>query len=102
MAVSIEALVFIVIGHSCSEGCEFDFHCRPGSFLRFNSRPIMYGTVGSLALSGVLVPSTWVKFPLKFDRLMTLSKLCMYTCALANQAINLFGVSKLVPAICRG
>ena len=51
MAVSVEALVFIVIGGSCSEGCEFDSHCRPGSFLRFNSRPIMYGAVGSLVLS---------------------------------------------------
>ena len=41
MAVSVEALVFIVIGRSCSEGCGFDSHCRPSSFLRFNSRPIM-------------------------------------------------------------
>ena len=40
-------------------------HCRPGSFLRFNSRPIMYGAVGSLVLSGVLGSSTWVKFPLE-------------------------------------
>ena len=51
MAVSVEALVFIVIGRSCSEGCGFDSHCRPGSFPRFNSRPIMYGAVGSLILS---------------------------------------------------
>ena len=29
VAVSIEALVFIVIGGSCSEGCEFDSHYRP-------------------------------------------------------------------------
>ena len=49
--VWVEALVFIVIGRSCSEGYGFDFHCRPGSFLRFNSRPIMYGAVGSLVLS---------------------------------------------------
>ena len=60
MAVSVEALVFIVIGHSCSEGCVFDSHCQPGSFLRFNSRPIMYGAVGSLVL--VLDPTTWVHF----------------------------------------
>ena len=51
VAVSVEALVFIVIGRSCSEGCGFDSHCRPGSFLRFNYRPIMYGAVGSLVLS---------------------------------------------------
>ena len=45
------ALVFIVIGRRCSEGCGFDSHCRPGSFLRFNSRHIMYSAVGSLVLS---------------------------------------------------
>ena len=43
-------------------------HCRPGSFLRFNSWPIMYDMVGSLVSSGVLGPSTWVNFPLEpFD-----------------------------------
>ena len=47
VAVSVEALVSIVIGRSCPEGCEFESHCRPGSFLRFNSRPIMYDAVGS-------------------------------------------------------
>ena len=41
MADSVEALVFIVIGCSCSEGCGYDSHCRLGSFLRFNSRSIM-------------------------------------------------------------
>ena len=51
MAVSVEALVFIVIGRSRSKGCGFDSHCRLGSFLRFHSRPIMYGAVGSLLLS---------------------------------------------------
>ena len=51
VVVSVEALVFIVIGRSCSEGCGFDSHCRPGSFLRFNSWPITYGAVGSLVLS---------------------------------------------------
>ena len=51
VAVLVEALVFIVIGRSCSEGCGFDSHCWSGSFLRFNSRPIMYGAVGSLTLS---------------------------------------------------
>ena len=51
VAVSVEVLVFIVIGRSCSEGCRFDSHWRPGSFLRFNSRPIMYDAVGSLALN---------------------------------------------------
>ena len=65
----------------------------------------MNGAVGSLALSGVLSPSTWVKFPLKtfgFDRVMIMSKLYTYTCALANQAIHPFGVDKLVLVICRG
>ena len=32
VAVSVEALVFIVNGRSCSEGCGFDSHCRPGIF----------------------------------------------------------------------
>ena len=41
VTVSVEALVSIVIGRSCLEGCGFDSHYRPGSFLRFNSRPIM-------------------------------------------------------------
>ena len=31
-----------------------------GQFLRFNSRPIMYGTVGTLLSSGVLGTSTWL------------------------------------------
>ena len=35
-----------------------------------------------------------------FNRVMTLSKLCTYTYALAIQAIHPFGVGKLVPAIC--
>ena len=51
VAVSVEALVFIVIAHSCSEGCGFDSYYRPCSFLRFNAWPIMYGTVGSFVLS---------------------------------------------------
>ena len=55
----------IVIGSSCLEGCGFDCHCRPDSFLRFNSPPVMYGTVGSLASYGVLGPSIWVQFPLE-------------------------------------
>ena len=37
MAVSVEALVFIIIGRRCLKGCEFDSHYRQGSFLRFNS-----------------------------------------------------------------
>ena len=41
MAFLVEALVLIVIGRSCSESCWFDSHNRPGSFLRFNYRPIM-------------------------------------------------------------
>ena len=65
VAVSVDAHVFIVIGRSCSEGCGFDSHCRPASFLSFNSRPIMYGAVDSLVSTGVLGHSTWVKFQLK-------------------------------------
>ena len=65
MAVSLEALVFIVIGRSYSEGCGFDSHCRPGVFFIFTSWPIMYGAVGAVVSSGVLGPSTWVKFPLE-------------------------------------
>ena len=37
-----------------------------------------------------------------FDHVMTLNMLCTYTCALANQAIHPFWVSKLVPTICPG
>ena len=36
-----------------------------GSFMRFNSRSIMYVAVGSLVSSGVMGPSTWDKFALK-------------------------------------
>ena len=32
-----------------------------------------------------------------FNRVMTPSKLCTYTCALANQAIHPFAVDKLIP-----
>ena len=62
VAVSVETLVFIVIGRSCSEGCGFDSHCRPGSFLRFNFRPIMYGAVGSLGIESVFDTTTSVHF----------------------------------------
>ena len=41
LAVSLEALVIIVIGRSCSECCGFDSLCRLGSFLRFYYRPMM-------------------------------------------------------------
>ena len=37
-----------------------------------------------------------------FNGVMTVSKLCTYTCALAIQAIHPFGVGKLVPAIYLG
>ena len=95
----------IIIGRSCLEGCGFDSHCRPGSFLRFNSRPIMYGAVGSLASCGGLGPvdlSSVSARAVGFNCIMTLSKICTYTCAPANQAIHPFGVGKLIPAICRG
>ena len=65
VAVSVGALDFIVIGRSCSEGCAFESHSRPGNFLRFNARPIIYDAVGSFVSSRVLDPSTWVKFPLE-------------------------------------
>ena len=65
MAILVEALAIIVIGRSYLQGCGFDSHCRPGSFLRINSWPVMYGAVGSLASSGVLSPSIWVQFPLE-------------------------------------
>ena len=51
VAVSVEALDFIVIGCSCLEGYRFDSHYRPESFLRFNYEPIIFGAVGSLVLS---------------------------------------------------
>ena len=35
VAVSVETLVFIVIGRSYSEGCVFDFRCRPVSIHRY-------------------------------------------------------------------
>ena len=41
VAVSVETLVSIVIGCSYLEGCGFDSHYRPCSFLRFNFRPIV-------------------------------------------------------------
>ena len=65
VAVSVEKQAVIAIGRSYLEGCGFDFHCRPGNFLRFNSGPVMYVVVGSLAPSGILGPSTWVQFPLE-------------------------------------
>ena len=55
VAISVEAQVFMVIGCSCSKSCGFDSHCLPGSFQRFNFRPIMYVAVGSLVSSGVFL-----------------------------------------------
>ena len=60
MAVSVEASACVVIGPSCLEGGVFDSHFRPGGFFRFNSRPVMYGAIGSLASSRVLGPSIFV------------------------------------------
>ena len=65
MAVSVDAPAFIAIGRSCLEGCGFDSHCRPGSFQRTNSRPVIHGAIGSLASSGILGPLTWVQFQLE-------------------------------------
>ena len=42
VAVSVEALVFIVIRHSCSDGSAIDSRYRSASFLRLNSQPIMW------------------------------------------------------------
>ena len=61
-AVSAEALVFIVIGRSCSEACEFDSHYWPGSFLRFNFRPIVSSSYCASEIRGVqllLVLKLW-------------------------------------------
>ena len=62
MAVSVEVLVFIVIGRSCSEGCGFDSHCRPGSFLRliFSAYNVRRGLFTGIEL--VVDPTTWVHF----------------------------------------
>ena len=65
VAVSVEVPAFVVIGRSCLEGCWFDLHCRPGSFLRFNYRPVMYGTVGSLTSNEILGPSIWAQVQLE-------------------------------------
>ena len=103
VAISVEAPAFIVIGRSCLEGCGFNSHCRPGSFLRLNSRSVMYNAVGSLASSWILGLSN-CSIPARsagLNHVMTLSKLCSYTCALANQAIHPFMFGKFVPAICR-
>ena len=41
VAVSVEVLVFIVIGRSRSDDYVFDFNYRSGSYLRLSFRPIM-------------------------------------------------------------
>ena len=64
----------------------------------------MYGAVGSLTSSGHLGLVDLGSVPARaagFNRVMTLSKLYTYTCALANQAIHPFGVGKFVPPIYR-
>ena len=99
VAVSVEALAFIV---SCSDGCGFDSHCRPGSFLRFNSRPIMYGAVGSLILSWSwsLKPgfiSFWCLWIQLCNNLQ--QRLCAYN---LPQLIKLSILSGMVPVISRG
>ena len=73
VAVSVEALVFIVIGRSCSEGCGFVSHCRPGSFLRFiNYRPTINVRCGWFTgIELVLDPTTWVHFlPVPLDSIV--------------------------------
>ena len=64
VAVSVEVPSFIVIGRSSLEGCGFDSSLPTGQFSRFNTRPVMYDTVGSLASSEILDASTWAQFPL--------------------------------------
>ena len=91
MAVSVEASAFIAIDRNSREGFEFDSHCRPGSFLRFNSWPVIYDAVGSLASCEVFGSVDLGSIPARaigFNRVITLSKLCTYTCALDNQAIH--------------
>ena len=62
----------------------------------------MYGAVGSLASSEVFGPVDLESGSARaagFNRVMILSKLCMYTSALANQGIHPFVFGKLVQAI---
>ena len=67
MDVSVEALVFIVIGRSGSEGCGFDSHHRSGSFLRFHSWPVMVRRGGFICIELVLNPTNWVHFLLVYS-----------------------------------
>ena len=108
MAGGDGSLVFIDIDCSCSEGCGFDFYYRPGSFYRdiiislyFMARLVHWYLVGSWGPRiGLNSPtSLWIW---SWDRVMTLNKLCTYTCALANQAIHPLRVGKLVPQFVGG
>ena len=64
VAVLVEALDFIVIGRSCSEGCRFDSHYRPSGFLRFNSRPIMSSPYCATSNKGVRLLSVLELWPI--------------------------------------
>ena len=61
MADSVEAFVFIVIGRKV---CGHDSHCRPGSFLRFNSRPIMSSPYCTTSNKGVRLLSVLNLWPI--------------------------------------
>ena len=59
----------------------------------------MYGAVGSLVSSlGTFDLGFILARAFGFDRVMTLSKSCTYTHALANPAIHPLGVGKFVSA----
>ena len=61
---------------------------KTGQFsTRFNYRSIMYATVGSLASSEILGPSTWVECPLEPLDLIVLRQgqvICTYTWTIAK------------------
>ena len=95
----------IVIGRSCLEDGGFDSHCRTGSFLIFNSRAYNVRRGWFVGIEWGLVPVDLGSIPARatsLNRVLTLSKLFTYTCALAYQAMHLLEVGKLVPAIYRG
>ena len=65
MALSVEALVFIVFGRSCSEGCRFDSNTTDRAvFFRFNYRPIMWSPCCATWNKGVRLLSVLKLWPI--------------------------------------
>ena len=92
LATGAKGPVFkIPLAYADLEICFFGFYVQHIWFIVIESDLVLACRSGSISARAFEV-----------NGVVTLSKLCTYKCALANQAIYPFRVCKLVPKICCG